>query len=466
MFRINGIRLFAFAIVVASFSTACSYPRRVWPDEDAGLEESTGSRPTAAGGSSSQNVSGGGSAIGGASSFTSASGATGGNAGAAAGGNATQPPTLTGGSSVMVPSSGGSGTLPAVGGASNAGGTPGLGGAAAGSTPATGATSSSSGGSPSTQVVPTGGNSGAGGAVTGGANATGGAADTTPPTVVPVAPLDGAKAITADATITLQFSEPMNTSSVASALTVTGVLAADLGLQWNDNATTLQITPKTPLLYATGGDSKSVSAKVYTVSIGQGARDLAGNALAAPFATSFSTLRRIASSIAAHDVICSDTFTKLDKVCDAVFTVGLWSSSRSGGHLLGYAVFDVSSIEPANQLFGIESAKLFALQSAATGNFYDISSVRVSKIQYHPELTGISTYEVLADIGTLATSNTPSTVSINVLDSFRNEFVGSGVKMHMYKLDAAQPTGDYSDTVVNANFDSSRFHLDVTYLIP
>jgi hypothetical protein len=76
-------------------------------------------------------------------------------------------------------------------------------------------------------------------------------------------------------TLVIQFSEPMNETSVLNTLEVTPDL--DLVTSFSESSTVLTITPSSPLKNAVR----------YTVEVGTGAEDLAGNALESSFSTSF-----------------------------------------------------------------------------------------------------------------------------------------------------------------------------------
>ncbi|MGI9043509.1 MAG: Ig-like domain-containing protein [Gemmatimonadaceae bacterium] len=106
--------------------------------------------------------------------------------------------------------------------------------------------------------------------------------DNTPPTVTGVVPANNATAVPTSSTVRVTFSEPMDpatitTSTITVRNTVTTVVVA--GTMSYDQATrTAAFTP--------GGLSNLTN---YTVTVTTGVRDLAGNALAAPFTSTFTT---------------------------------------------------------------------------------------------------------------------------------------------------------------------------------
>lgn len=116
-------------------------------------------------------------------------------------------------------------------------------------------------------------------------------ADTTAPSVSSTSPEDGAIGQWSSTVVTVSFSEPMDPASFEHALD-----AADLGeveLSWNAAGDELTVTPVDPLAYAAGPADGDVVAPSYTVVLGTGATDLAGNALDQGVSVTFATLREL-----------------------------------------------------------------------------------------------------------------------------------------------------------------------------
>ena len=103
--------------------------------------------------------------------------------------------------------------------------------------------------------------------------------DTAPPTVVSVAPPNGAMSVPNNTSIVITFSEGMNIAATTAALSISPAVTCNGGWSWNVGGTTTTCVPASPLAYMTA----------YTVGVGVGAQDLAGNALAAAFSSSFVT---------------------------------------------------------------------------------------------------------------------------------------------------------------------------------
>jgi hypothetical protein len=110
------------------------------------------------------------------------------------------------------------------------------------------------------------------------------AADTTSPAVSSTSPSNGAGGVAVGAAVQVTFTEPMepatiNATTIALRNSSTGAAVAG-SVVYDISARTATFTPATALANATG----------YTLTVGTGVRDLAGNALAAVFTASFTTV--------------------------------------------------------------------------------------------------------------------------------------------------------------------------------
>jgi hypothetical protein len=112
------------------------------------------------------------------------------------------------------------------------------------------------------------------------------AGDTTPPTVLSVTPANGATGVAAGTNVTVNFSEPVAPASVTPATFSVGSAAGTIVV----TGSSATFTPSAPFA---GGIA-------YAVSVA-GARDTAGNAMAAPFASTFTTFAGPASANAGPD---------------------------------------------------------------------------------------------------------------------------------------------------------------------
>jgi len=107
-------------------------------------------------------------------------------------------------------------------------------------------------------------------------------ADATPPTVTSTSPIAGATGVSVHAAVVAQFSETMDPGTINPA-TVTledslhNPIAASVS--YDGISTSARLVPSSPLSFSTA----------YSASVTTGVRDAAGNALAAPYAFSFTT---------------------------------------------------------------------------------------------------------------------------------------------------------------------------------
>jgi hypothetical protein len=107
--------------------------------------------------------------------------------------------------------------------------------------------------------------------------------DVTPPTVVSITPAAGASNVDINTTVSVMFSEAMDPATVGSssmALKVSSTSSTVAGVFVYDPSTRIvTFTPSGALAYLTA----------YTMIVSTGARDLAGNAIAATFSSNFTT---------------------------------------------------------------------------------------------------------------------------------------------------------------------------------
>lgn len=109
-------------------------------------------------------------------------------------------------------------------------------------------------------------------------------ADTTAPTIITRSPANGATGVATNALVTIQFSEPMDQTTINATnikLSVTSGGAAVAGtVSYDAGTNTATFTPTSALSNNTG----------YTVTVTTGVKDVAGNALAAQSTSTFTTV--------------------------------------------------------------------------------------------------------------------------------------------------------------------------------
>ncbi|MFZ5468758.1 MAG: Ig-like domain-containing protein [Myxococcota bacterium] len=103
--------------------------------------------------------------------------------------------------------------------------------------------------------------------------------DTTAPTVVATIPLNGAQDVDPALAPSISFSEGMEPLKTRAAFTITPPVSGGCTLAFDGSGSTLSCQHATPFAGST----------TYTLSVGTGAEDVSGNALAQPFSWSFTT---------------------------------------------------------------------------------------------------------------------------------------------------------------------------------
>ena len=351
------------------------------------------------------------------------------------------------------------GTASEGGGSSVAGGgtsAAGAGGKASGGT--SGAGGAGKGGSSS------GGTSGAGGSGSTSAGAAG-AGDTTAPTIVSISPTNQATGVKSTAQIKITFSEVMNSSTATQAVQVGGFVASDANTSWDTAGKVLSVTPKAGFAYATGSSPAGTPAAKYTVTVGTGATDLAGNHLASAFSSSFTTLRHITQSIASGTAATYSTYGNAvgdgPQFCPAndPIWVEIWSGIASGGTYYVFAPFDTTVMGNASSIT-LETATFSATQAAAGGAFYSAHQVVLKKVTSQAIDKTVLSASVTDNFGVFASSAVAQPTA-NVFSTLSAD-LAANVRQELFRL---EPTGT-ADSGTQANFTCGGFFLNVMYFTP
>ncbi len=154
--------------------------------------------------------------------------------------------------------------------------------------------------------------------------ATGAGTDITPPTVISTSPATNATGVAINASITAVFSEPLSASSLtaSSVYLRAGATSVPATLSYTPGSTNVVLTPSAPLNSST----------VYTVTLkgGTGAArilDIAGNALAADYVWSFTTVDQAAPTVVSTTPAANATGVATTTNITAVFSEALSASS-------------------------------------------------------------------------------------------------------------------------------------------
>lgn len=211
----------------------------------------------------------------------------------------------------------------------------------------------------------------------------GDSADATPPTVTSVSPAANSSNIATNTTIKAVFSESLDPASVAGSVTVSDSTGKTVSgtTTYDDASKTITFTPGAAL----------TTSSSYTVTINTGVKDVAGNALAAPYSWSFTTISSQTTAVSlwapAAQTVSTDTTDTSSVELGTKFyadtngsitalqfyksfndasqhTLRLWDSN---GNLLASAT---TSNETAS---GWQTATLASAQPITAGTIYTVS---------------------------------------------------------------------------------------------
>jgi hypothetical protein len=323
----------------------------------------------------------------------------------------------------------------------------------------------------------TGGSAGAGSAGAGPqpqntAGAGGGAPVSTPgiPTVLSVSPSNGASGVPADQTVTVTFSEPMDTAKVEQAYSSSDLPASAVGFSWSADNTVLQIKPQQPLTLASGASPDTTQAQRYAFEIGTGAVDLDGEALAR-FSSSFTTLRQFVQTLTpVLDRNLSGNYrsdnTYGDNSCvfaDPDGTICIGDSSNDNSAYRGFLTFDLSLLPaPAK---GVSAAALsMSVDSIRNSPFAALGSLVAEHVSFSTINLAAFDAVALGSAVTMSSSATVnSTVSADVASFVKDDLPARGRSQLRLRFSNSTNSDGVGD-LIEVLWDTPE--LDVTYLIP
>ena len=177
-------------------------------------------------------------------------------------------------------------------------------------------------------------------------------ADSVLPTVIATTPAPAAMAVSNNTTISLTFSEEMDQASVNAAIVVSP--SASGIVTWDPTGTLRTLS------------AKGLAANTqYTVTVGIGARDLAGNAIAAPMQRAFDVIKQ--GTLVLNPVAASDGYIRSDgPTVYPIYSTIHAGDFGSGVSLRSFLTFDLSPV-PANTA-RITTAAIYVYQMQLKGN--------------------------------------------------------------------------------------------------
>ena len=299
-------------------------------------------------------------------------------------------------------------------------------------------------------------------------------ADVTAPTVLSISPTNGAKGVSATAKIVITFSEAVKQVTAESAFTSN---AGPVAFSWNGAGTVVTITPATPFLYAES-TAANAAAKTYTVTMGTGVQDLAGNYLASAATSTFSTLRRITATLSRALI---NTYVVTSYVGQAPYL-----ADNDGGGLVGdgfaneynrvFPDFDITPLPVALQ--SIESAilsiNISVINPTGGGDwgtpFTVLGNLVVDHITDVPIKQGSLDLTALARVGALMTNNNvfSGVKTLDVTDSVANDVTFRAARSNhsQYRLQFEKKTDNDSNPDLIAVQPFTTMYMNVTYIIP
>ncbi len=306
--------------------------------------------------------------------------------------------------------------------------------------------------------------------------------DTVPPQVESISPALAANGVTALQPIVITFSEPMDQTSVQSALSITSLPSGARTLVWSNGGRVLTITPQgSGFPYASGTNIGSTAANTITVTVGTSARDLAGVTLGANFSSTFNTLRRITDVL--PSITESEEFynfgngQRYHSLCPNTSSgntgyiyVPLVSNAYPGG--AGVEFFADGAQTSRTNIHTFESAVFRAVQADWTPtDFFDSNDLRLTRLQPTTGANGgLSDDEdwpewpVLDDLGVL-TSSPVANLSKDITAAFWSAW-SAGQANQVYRV-YPWPDGNGGNFQSGTtNLDCDEFEITLTYLVP
>lgn len=203
------------------------------------------------------------------------------------------------------------------------------------------------------------------------------APDTTPPTVSSVTPTNTSIGVERTSTIKVTFSETMNTSATQASLgCVSGVVPIEGSMVWATRNRTVTLTPTTAL-------ENGVTVTCTVRGGATGARDVAGNLLAANYVWSFRVLRQATLTLNSTSDLDGSVFASGGIFSSSGVIVG---DNAAGVGLRGFYSFDLTAL-PAD-VRRITLAQLSVYVVSVSGQISSLGPVMIDHVAYGANLTG------------------------------------------------------------------------------
>jgi len=291
---------------------------------------------------------------------------------------------------------------------------------------------------------------------------TGDPSDQIAPKVVATTPTATASGVGADAKIEITFSEAMDRAAVEAAYSSAGLPLDKVSMAWNADMTVLTISPDQLLRYGSGnGDDPSTAPReTYSITIGAGASDLAGNALGNDFVLGFSTKVRMQTTA---KIVSALSRTTLGGSALAE-NVNVIAGDASVNNLVyrGYVSFDLSKLP---QGVAIESAEFGARQLGMEGTPYAaLGPLEVYHLSFGT-MTSISNVLPISNPGVFSEDGTLESKSIDVslqaADDIAHRAERGDLSQYRLQFDTTTDSDNAYDRV---EFAKDTFEMSLVYI--
>ena len=288
---------------------------------------------------------------------------------------------------------------------------------------------------------------------------------TTPPSVVSITPADGAAGVSADATIVVVFSEPMDAASVEAAWQSVDLPPAAVRFAWNPAGDTLTATPEAPLAIAegTGTDPTGVDARSYAIAIAASGTDRDGDALTAAASSTFTTIRRFSVDLAPISALTRSMRGDGLVLGETAVTLTTGDTIEDLQYKL-FASFTLPDLPAGSTL---ETAWLSASQNSIIGSPYLLGALGAEHVHTASPLDAVAFGAApLGAIGPFSTNATIGVKRIDVVAQLADDFANRAARAGrtQYRLAFASATNS-NGAADEARFSRSSIALALTYLI-
>ena len=286
-------------------------------------------------------------------------------------------------------------------------------------------------------------------------------------------PTNGATGIAKDANVVIVFSERMDPSKLQAAYSSTDLPAAGVTFTWSTDGTTLTIDPRADLTYQADTVPSTAQAKSYAFSIATTLTDAAGNTLASPFTSRFSTLRRIVHKLNSQNHAINESATgSYGEGCAT--GIGMIVGSSIDNWFGGIVEFDLSILPADVRLF--EKAQLDAVQyfgTTSTGDPFGPDRLGVivcDHTVYNPPTSAKLMGGAIRRMGTFSSDWSDGPRSLDIVNAVREDYEQRAARRNrtQYRIAFTIQNPSYLSNAHYVIFDCtpSAITLTLTYLAP